>query len=442
MTEHKLVAGRVMIDGLIRLGRALGYEIQEEWAIEPGTAAIDVAWLRGSGDDVPLLAFEIETTPGQGLASNAVKILGKDSSSLRKPLHLFHVVVHGGEGSGRPTDVGSVFSSHNYSIHLMSASGEPKTLLREVLAVHRRVSDHISGFAFAKALIGSPWPTAWVDEILSSAERSGFRGLTEASYTRLALEQPEDFLPSLARRLTSLWQPQLIGESAPPDRFLEPEQPREEEYGSYMASAAAEAIELGLIATLRPDLDLRAFELLCRWQALNHIGDMPGPFTGAGTQWTEYIVENIGYLWALVAVLMRNVQGARRWCAEQPASLLNYFADSDAPEILLLAGWVMHVAAAPDTADIYERARKRVERGGGLSQRWFARPESSAPGRDGDWSFALSEPLTAPSRTELQLLTRGAQPATDAIQLALDALVEDPGLRPRDGAALAVLLAA
>ena len=35
MTEHKLVAGRVMIYCLIRLGRALGYETQEEWAIEP-----------------------------------------------------------------------------------------------------------------------------------------------------------------------------------------------------------------------------------------------------------------------------------------------------------------------------------------------------------------------------------------------------------------------
>jgi hypothetical protein len=299
MTEHKLAAGRDMIDGLIRLGEALGYATQEEWAIEPGTAAIDVAWLRGSGNDVPLLAFEIETTPGQGLASNAVKILGKDSSSLRKPLHLFHVVIHGGERSGRPTDVSSVFSSHNYSIHMMSARGEPTALLREVLAVYRRVSDCISGFAFAKALIGSPWPNAWVDEILISAERSGFRGLTEASYTRLALERPEEFLPSVARRLTSLWRMQLRGESAAPDRSLEPEQPREEEYGSYMAFAAAEAIELGLIATLRPDLDLRAFKVLCSWQALNHIGDIPGPFTGAGTQWTEYIVENIGYIYGL-----------------------------------------------------------------------------------------------------------------------------------------------
>ena len=54
------------------------------------------------------------------------------------------------------------------------------------------------------------------------------------------------------------------------------------------------AIELGLIAALKSEMGATAFEVLKRWQELNHIGDKLGPFSGAGTQWTQYEIENLG----------------------------------------------------------------------------------------------------------------------------------------------------
>lgn len=443
MSQHTVATGRRLIDGLIELGTALGYRSEPEWRLQAGTAAIDVAWLWRVGDDFPLVAFEVETTAGAGLANNALKVLGRSSSGIRKPLHLFHLIVHGGTRSGRPKDVATEFAGHNYSVHLLETEGEPRSLLENVLDVHSRVADRIDGIALGQVLARQPWPSSLLDDLLAYAEGLGFRGLSENCYARLARKDPAMFLPSLSRRLEALWHEELEQNVEPPNRYLEPDQPREEEYGSYMSSAAGEAIELGLLAALDPQLGPRAFEVLQRWQEFNHIGDGVGPFTGAGQQWTVYAVENLGYMWALVAVLMRDVPGARRWCAEQPAALLAELPETDAADVLLLAVWVMHLAATPDTADIYERARGRLRRAGGVSVAWLARPEPGSPGEDGDWSRVFGDERAAPTRQELALIMdHRATVARDPVTLGLDALLEDAALRPSDGAAVVDLLAA
>src|SRR4051812_44469540 len=120
MTKHKLDPGQRLIQALVALGRALGYAPVPEWRI-PGTSAdVDVAWLRDPGDTAPLVAFEVETRPGLGLAGNALKVLGKESSQLPKPLHLFQIVLSGGRRSHRAADVSREFAAHNYSLHLLA----------------------------------------------------------------------------------------------------------------------------------------------------------------------------------------------------------------------------------------------------------------------------------------------------------------------------------
>jgi hypothetical protein len=127
-----------VIDSLLALGDSLGYLPESEWRLEPGTSAIDVAWLRRPSDAVPLVAFEVETTASAGIAGNALKIFGKSSSHLPKPLH---VVVRGGLRSERPNDVATEFAAHNYSIHLLDREDEPFSLFKSVLDVHCRVAD-------------------------------------------------------------------------------------------------------------------------------------------------------------------------------------------------------------------------------------------------------------------------------------------------------------
>jgi hypothetical protein len=441
MTEHSLPESQAVIDGLLELGRSLFYAVEPEWRLEPGSAAIDVAWLRKPSDRVPLLAFEVETTASGGIAANALKVLGKSSDQLRKPLHLFHIVVRGGLKSDRPVDAAATFAAHNYSIHLLEAPEEPLRLLKGVLDVHSRVSDRVNGERFLSAVTRPPWPASLFFEVAEHVERLGLAGMSERCLVCLSLNEPKLFLPLLSHRLCHLWRRELKEQYEPPNLFLEPYQPREDEYGSYMASAACEAIELGLVAALNPAVGLDALAVLQRWQKLNHIGDRVGPYSGAGTQWTQYEIENLGYMWALIAALMFEVPGAARWCAEQPAALLGELSETDAGEVLLLTAWVMHISAAAQADEIYESARGRLARAGGISTTWLGRPEPGTPGEDGDWTAVFEDPLVAPTVSELIALVKGTGTTPgDPIGLALNALIEDATHCPELGAILAATL--
>ena len=444
MPEHTLGPGRLMISALLELGEALGYAVDPEYPLPTGTAAVDVAWLRRPGGMDPLVVFEVESRAGAGLASNAMKVLGRAAADTMKPLHLFHLVVRGGTRSERPVDVAREFAGHNYTVHLLSAADEPRRLLETVLKVHRRVADRVDGVALARALARPPWPRDLLESLLQYAEALGFAGLSERAYVRLARESPV-FEASLARKLAALWREELVGVVDPPNRYLAPDEPREEPYGSYMASAAAEALELGLLAALSPGEGPRALAVLQRWQEFNHIGDRVGEYTGAGSQWTEYAVGQLGFMWTLVAALMHDVPGARGWCAAQPAALLEQVYKGDSPDIVLLAAWVMHLCADVSGCEAtYERARARLERDGSMSEHWLVTPEPAAPGSGGDWDGVLAEENQglAPKASDLLalVLEHGGEPE-DPVVLALDALLEDPAYRPWDGGALVATLA-
>ena len=362
---------------------------------------------------------------------------------LRKPLHLFHLVVCGGLGSERPADAAAGFAAHNYSIHLLEAEDEPLRLFENILDVHSRVADRVDGAPFASALAEPPWPPSLLREVVAYAKDLGITGLSERCFVLLSLEKPERFLPLLLERLRQIWQQEIVEGGEPPNLYMEPAQPREEPYGSYMASAAGEAIELGLIAALQPEMGPSALRVLKRWQEFNHIGDKRGPFSGSGTQWTQYEVEHLGYMWALIAALMFRVPGAVRWCAEQPAALLAELPETEAGEVLLLASWVMHIAATAEASDIYEPARVRLERAGGISTIHLTRPEPGPPGEDGDWAPVFTGELAAPTEEELlQFVEQGGATPGDPLVLALEALLEDPAMRPDDGALLVAALVA
>lgn len=445
MSRHTLGPGRDVIEALVVLGAALDYTTVEEWRVPDTTAAVDVAWLRRAADQVPILMFEVESRPGDGVAVNAMKLLGKRSADLPKPLHLFHVVVSGGQRSARPVDVERTFAAHNYSMHLLSADDEPAGLLSQVLSVHARIADRVDGVRLAEALRRAPWPTELVEPLLQHAETEGLAGLGEPAYVALARRSAQ-FRPSLTRKLRALWGAHLAGHAEPLNRYHEDPQGREGSYPSYMGSAACEALELGLLAALDPSCGPRALVVLQGWQELNHIGDSKGPFTGGGTQWTQYVLEQGAFLWALVATLMRDVPGARAWCAGQPAAFLEDLnPDADGPLIAALAVWIMHLAAAPGCETLYERARARLEVCGGVNDGWLVAPHPGPPFED-EWEDILPEgpdPGLAPAAAKLVAMVRAAgHPAVDPVALALGALLDDPAFRPGDGAAVAACLAA
>jgi hypothetical protein len=232
MPSHSLSDSQQVIDRLLELGESLLYTAEPEWRLEPGTAAIDVAWLRRSSDGVPLIAFEVETTASGGIAANAMKVLGKRSDQLRKPLHLFHIVVSGGLKSDRPVDAATVFAAHNYSIHLLDADDEPLHLLEDILEVHSRVSDRVDGARLLSVVAKPPWPPSLLKGVATYASSLNLLGVSERCLVQLSQAEPERFLPLLSDRLEQIWHGQLAEGREPPNLYFEPLQPREEEYGS------------------------------------------------------------------------------------------------------------------------------------------------------------------------------------------------------------------
>jgi hypothetical protein len=448
VSEHVLGAGRQVIDSLELLGHALGYAVEREWPLPESTAAVDVAWLRTPADAAPLLAFEIESRPGEGLASNAMKVLGRDAADGAKPLHLFHVVVTGGLRSRRPTATAREFAGHNYSVHLLASPREPSELLVAILAAHRRVASTVDGAALGSALRASLWTGLSAAAVMRYVDDAGFAGVRGLPVATLALRDSE-FRSTLIRHLMDTWGDVLEGDRPPPNRYLGAHDHRYATYGSYMAEAACEGLELGLIACLSPRHGEAAFRALQGWQRANHIGDSPGPFSGAGVQWTAYAINHLGYYWALVAALFAQVPSAQPWCANQPLKLLHALRSAPSIERALLALWVMH--ALPDEAryaGTYETAVQAVRDVGGLAGTWIARPNPTGPdpesAEEEEWTAVAPHDASAltPASNELRLLVRncGADPG-DPVDLALRALVEDPAMRPADGAELAAFLA-
>ena len=211
MPEHVLAAGRAVIDSLEVLGQALGYNVEREWTLPESTASVDVAWLRAHDDPAPLIAFEIESRPGEGLVSNAMKLLGRDAAGGAKPLHLFHVVVRGGLRSRRPVDTAREFAGHNYTLHFLASRNEPAELLHGILRAHRRVADVVDGVVLARALRASLWSTLSADDVMREVDEAGFDGLRGQPVVTLALVDAE-FRSTLTRHLLDIWGSVLRGE--------------------------------------------------------------------------------------------------------------------------------------------------------------------------------------------------------------------------------------
>ncbi len=446
MAQHVLKPGRDVIDSLSALGVALGYVVELERPLPGSTAAIDIAWLRDRSDAAPLFAFEIESRPSEGLANNAMKVLGRSTATGAKPLHLFHVVVRGGLKSRRPVDAAREFAGHNYTVHLLAGRDEPARLLDTILHAHRRLATAIDGFAIGSALRAPLWSGLPASALMQLVDDAGFGGLRGHPIVALALQDAE-FRPTLIRHLLDTWSDVFSGERQPPNRYFEAVGHRYATYGSYMAEAACEGLELGLIASLSPSHAAPAFGALQGWQEANHIGDSLGPFSGSGVQWTQYAVGHLGYYWALLAALFAEVPGARRWCAIQPCKLLRALRPEPFVERALLGVWVLH-ALTDDANEWWQAASEAIHAVGGIAPSWLARPGPASPepefAEEEEWAALAPGDATAlvPTHDQLRHLVRahGSEPG-DPVVLALEALLEDPGARPADGAMLVAYLA-
>lgn len=417
MAEHKLPDGKRWIDGLLELGRRLGYVVDDEYNVAfdgDEDAPADVVWLRSESDRFPLFIFEVESRPSGQMTYNAAKVFSQETELFEKPLFHFHVVVAGGETSGRVTVGMNTFGKFNYRVYRAGKEGDATTALCDVLSQHRRVAERLDVLQLAKALEVDSWPGVDLDKVWRHAEVCGFRATWEHDYAQLAREEPA-FIDRLARRL---------------ELELETDGDASAQYRGRIGRHCSSLLHAAVLAILRPPL---AGRCVSRARAWSQQDDEPlRPVLGRGEELDDFVFAKAPALSAAFVAATDDADG-RRWALDLLERVLGH---PDNPMALTLSAvaalWMLHIARSggDEYRDDFERARAHIEAAGGVPRRLVEKPPGEgARMRDlNAWEAELADgPSAAPSWNSFASTAAADRSALRAH--LLDLLVgEDPAI--------------
>lgn len=431
MPAHTLEAGKQIIEGLFRLGEALGYSVAKELPVEKGKkypAAVDVAWLSEEGQEFPLMIFEVESKVTNAIANNPTKVFAKPNQSFEKPLFFFHVMVTGGKETSRVEDLRRLFGTHNYRAYEL-AGGKTAELVKDIFSQHRRLTNKLDLINVINVLQSDPWDTLNLLEILQHIETIGFeRGAGTflpryAALSKADIRFHEHFIRYLSAR--ELAQPYVVEYDAYSDSFI----------GQFWATP----INLGLLLLSTDDQDKKRFffEKLIDWQEKSSYLSQIGPHLHLSRDYTMSIVGVAASYWGLIAILMHDLPEAVKYIANQCRALLAALESWASEYSFFTALWLLHISASSESAlDCYEYARSFINDRGGISEELLYQPvgfidiEEFAKGYDPNWlAIANSSPLPVLSAEDFKnaLAIRRLSsnfPHSEIISLALDSLLD------------------
>ncbi len=359
MGTHRLGQGTQLIAGLLKLGSALGYHVEQERRLKKtGTKqAVDVAWLSAAEQDFPLMIFEVESRPTNSASNNPVKIFGKSNQDFEKPLFFFHVFISDAQKTDRFKELVALFGSYNYRIYRLSA-GETDKLICDVISQHRRIAKRINLIKLAKSLQHPAWREVNLRALLLHIERLSFDrepGVLLPQYAELSLVYPK-----FRREFIRYLRKQFMGSrrSAGADGV----------YGNYMGSMWSEPIHLGILgATSTPQKGIKYLKDLKDWQERSSMSQI-GPYFGLDRDYDQFIFGLAGMLWGLVAALLREIPGAIAYIAEQCSIVLRALKGASNLYSFHTALWTLHISAAGRLDEPYEFARKFINKRGGVTK--------------------------------------------------------------------------
>jgi hypothetical protein len=414
MPIHSLLPGRTLIDALAKLGDALGYVVEQELPVEQGRAnppAVDVAWLGEKGQVYPLMIFEVESRVTNAAANNAVKVFGQPNERFERPLFFFHVFISGGADTSRIETLRRSYGLHNYRVYRLDQDDSTR-LVQDVLSQHRRLHRTLDLPALLEVLNWSGWEGVDLDSVLNHAEALRFDGNFLAVYAEVGVKNPF-FRERFFRLLLSFMNDPPVTESS-------------YEYGSYLGRLWAEPIHIGLLS-LRYPSEGEWLERLRHWQERTSYLTMIGPHFGLAQDYDDFVLGTAPVLWALIAALMHDVDGADSYIIDQYRTVLNAVSERSPAVSFFTAIWMLHAAVAADDVLHYEFARTYINERGGIGGDILFEPPSlvSIIERDDRWVRALMEqPDLVPDidvfRRELpRRYERTENPVEDLITLTL-----------------------
>jgi hypothetical protein len=417
VAEHKLPEGKRWIENLLALGSAMGYQPEPEYDVlahEDRESPVDVAWFRSEEDRFPLFIFEVETRASGQMSHNAGKVFTQDTELFQKPLFHFHLIVEGSKENTRADVAEAAYGKFNYRIYGV-ADGEGTEALCDILSQHRRVSDRLDVSALAVVLDSERWPEIDLDQVWSHAEDCHFRGEWLRSYGALALSDPDAFLKRLLRFLETRYEE---GDSAPTTG-----------YGTFIGEHCGSALHAALLAENDPEQGVKWLGELRSWQEHDGVMRMAAPYPGLSEEGDDFVFALMPGLWALIAVMFVEVEGARRWILEQMELVISTDTGLSLVAVAATAIWMLHVAADEDGDERhFELARERLNADGGISAGLLAAPPALGgyiADYDEWWERLQAEKELVPNLDEFRERFGGSGEAGDGTPIALSYLLDE-----------------
>ena len=205
MSQHKLPLGKALIDGIVELGKVLGYHIEKEFPVakakygEP--PAVDIAWFTTENNKFPLFIFEVESKSTNSMSKNPLKVFSKESKEFEKPLFFFHIVAKGGQHSSNRKDLEAQFGKNNYKIYLLSEDSGT-SLIQDIIGQHARIKCDLDYLALNKVLNYTIWKnkTNYKDILTYASNMQLSQNDILFSYSFLSIEDKNIF-PNLITQI-------------------------------------------------------------------------------------------------------------------------------------------------------------------------------------------------------------------------------------------------
>lgn len=438
MSEHKLQPGRTLIDGLVSLGRGLGYFVRPENPVRKtghNPPAVDVAWMSDENQEFPLMIFEVETSAGNTIINNPAKVFAQPTEQFEKPLFFFHAILDSGTETSRIETLRSLFGRNNYRLYRLDHDEKTKLFL-DILSQHRRLKREIDLLALRLLLTHEAWTGVDPQAVMARANKLQFRAGYLHAYATLALAEPpfiDTFVQGLALR---------------EDQPLRAEQ--RYGYKTYLGQHVPRLIHIAILSRAFPERRPGCFQALRKWQ--EDVFPMPqiAPNFGLERDYDDFLFCIASGLAAAVAGIFGTHLEARAYLAGLIQALLKEMARTQHRFSFYSATWLLHMSAALPDPVPFNFARDFINTRGGMANQCLLSPPFQVPCNEDyppeayPWSHQIHEsPAPVPDLPEFRRQVQAMHPPViateDAILLGIYLLTEEGDLDPLAPAALRLL---
>lgn len=396
MAKHKLKYGIEIIDKLFKLGQILEYHCEKEHPVDKeNESAVDVAWLYEEGQKYPLFIFEIESATTNSILANPSKIFGEPNQKFEKPLFLFHLLLKGGQDSGKISQLENLFGTHNYRIYRFSLE-EKNNLIIDILSQHRRLTNSLNIVGVISELIDN-WQGLDIDSVIQHIENLEFEistGKILPSYACLtqkySLIKPH-FLRKLKQKVEK------------PKGLFEIE-----EYNTYLGNEWPIPVYLGLLSAFDENGQEKIyFNHFVNWQEKSSYLKQIGPSFGLSRDYDLFILGMSGAIFGLTASLFYKVDSAKEYLANELYEILIKSERYGYEANIFNALWLLHISPNTEKGkEFFNYSKSFINDNGGIPETIFNSPLTNYINfLEGDESLEeYGEKINIPDFTEFQAI--------------------------------------